>query len=235
MRGAIESQANVVFPGNDYVYGPFQKIPTPEDHPLAATTKKGRLRIALEKKLMDAHNNGKLKTVIPRFPDYYGPNVTNNLMKPIFMVALSGEKASWIGNLDVQHCFVFIEDAAAACIMLGETASAYGEVWHVPGAGPITGREFIDMAFKVADNKPDIGLLSENSIQAAGQMNPEVQELIELMYRFEEPLVLDGASFLLNFPCSSILPMRKGLERQSTGSVRLFTSRETQPQYSRGE
>jgi hypothetical protein len=28
----------------------------PEDHPLAATTKKGRLRIALEKKLMDAHN-----------------------------------------------------------------------------------------------------------------------------------------------------------------------------------
>jgi hypothetical protein len=40
---------------------------------------------------MDAHNNGKLKTVIPRFPDYYGPNVTNNLMKPIFMAALSGE------------------------------------------------------------------------------------------------------------------------------------------------
>jgi UDP-glucose 4-epimerase len=56
LAGAIESQANVVFPGNDYVYGPFQKIPTPEDHPLAATTKKGRLRIALEKKLMDAHN-----------------------------------------------------------------------------------------------------------------------------------------------------------------------------------
>jgi nucleoside-diphosphate-sugar epimerase len=101
--------------------------------------------------------------VIPRFPDYYGPNVTNNLMKPIFTAAVSGEKASWIGNLDVRHDFVFIGDAALACIMLGETASSYGEVWHVPGA-PITSREFIDLAFKAAGMKPNIGLLSERSI-----------------------------------------------------------------------
>jgi nucleoside-diphosphate-sugar epimerase len=213
LAGAIESQANVVFPGNDYVYGPFQKIPTPEDHPLAATTKKGRLRIALEKKLIDAHNNGKLKTVIPRFPDYYGPNVTNNLMKPIFLAAISGEKASWIGNLDVQHSFVFNEDAAAACIMLAETASAYGEVWHVPGAGPITGREFIDMAFKAAGKKPDIGLLSENAIRAAGQMNPEVRELIELMYKFEEPLVLDGSKFSTEFPSFKYTSHEEGIRK----------------------
>jgi nucleoside-diphosphate-sugar epimerase len=213
LAGAIESQANVVFPGNVYVYGPFQKIPTTEDHPLAATTKKGRLRIALEKKLMDAHNNGKIKTVIPRFPDYYGPNVTNNLMKPIFLAAISGEKASWIGNLDVQHCFVFIEDAAAACIMLGETASAYGEVWHVPGARPTTGREFIDIAFKAADNKPDIRLLGKNSIRVAGLMNPEVRELIELMYEFEEPYVLDGSKFSTKFPLFQYTTHEEGVRK----------------------
>jgi hypothetical protein len=52
--------------------------------------------------------------------------------------------------------------------MLGETASAYGEVWHVPGAGPITGREFIDMAFRAAGNKPNIGLLSGRMLCVAG-------------------------------------------------------------------
>ena len=78
-------------------------------------------------------------------------------MKPIFTAAVSGEKASWIGNLNIQHAFVFIEDAAAACIMLVETASSYGEVWHVPGAGPITGRKFIDMAFEAAGKKPNSG------------------------------------------------------------------------------
>ena len=182
LEGAIETQANVVFPGNVYVYGRFQKVPATEDHALAATAKKGKLRITLERKLMDAHSDGKVKVVIPRFPDYYGPNVTNKLMKPIFMAALSGKKAGWVGNLDVRHDLVFIEDAAATCIMLGETASAYGEVWHVPGEGSITGREFIDMAFRAAGNKPNIGLRSGRSIRVAGLINSDAREMIELMY-----------------------------------------------------
>ena len=60
--------------------------------------------------------------------------------------------------------------------MLGETASAYGEVWHVPGAGPITGREFIDMAFGLR-NKPNIGLLSGRSIWVAGLVNSDARKL----------------------------------------------------------
>jgi nucleoside-diphosphate-sugar epimerase len=213
LAGAIERQASVVFPGNVYVYGRFQRIPATEDHPLAATGKKGKLRIVLERKLMDAHNNGKVKVVIPRFPDYYGPNVTNKLMKPIFMAALSGKKASWIGNLDVRHDLVFIEDAAAACIMLGENASAHVEVWHVPGAGPITGREFIDMAFKAAGNKPNIGLLSGRSIRVAGLMNSDAREMIELMYEFEEPLVLDGSKFSTEFPLFKYTSYEEGIRK----------------------
>jgi hypothetical protein len=72
-------------------------------------------------------------------------------------------KIKRVGNLDVQDNFAFIEDAAAACSMLSETASSYGEVWHVPGAGPITGRGFIDLVFKAAGKKPNIGVLSEGA------------------------------------------------------------------------
>lgn len=162
---------------------------------------------------MDAHSDGKVKVVIPRFPDYYGPNVTNKLMKPIFMAALSGKKAGWVGNLDVRHDLVFIEDAAAACIMLGETASAYGEVWHVPGAGSITGREFIDMAFRAAGNKPNIGLLSGRSIRVAGLINSDAREMIELMYEFEEPLVLDGSKFSTKFPLFKYTSHEEGIRK----------------------
>jgi nucleoside-diphosphate-sugar epimerase len=213
LTGAIEKHASFVFPGNVYVYGRFQSIPATEDHPLAATAKKGKLRISLERKLMDAHNKGKVRVVIPRFPDYYGPNVTNKLMKPIFTAALSGKKARWIGNLDVRHDLVFIEDAAAACIMLSETASAYGEVWHVPGAGPITGREFIDMAFRAAGNKPNIGLLGGRSLRVAGLMNSDAREMIELMYEFEEPLVLDGSKFSTEFPLFKYTSHDEGIRK----------------------
>jgi nucleoside-diphosphate-sugar epimerase len=213
IAGAIETQASIVFPGNVYVYGHFQRVPASEDHPLAATSKKGKLRIALEKKLIDAHSNGKVKVVIPRFPDYYGPNVTNNLMKPIFTAAVAGEKANWIGKLDIEHDYVYVEDAASACTLLGETTSSYGEVWHVPGAGPITGREFIDMAFKAAGKKPNIGVLSERTIREAGQVDAEVQELIELMYEFEEPLVLDGSKFSSRFPLFKYTPHEEGVKK----------------------
>ena len=120
-------------------------------------------------------------------------------------------------QMHLQHDFVFIEDAATACIMLGETAGSYGEVWHVPGAGPITGRRLIDMAFKAAGKKPNIGVLSERMIREAGQLDAEVQELIELMYEFEEPLVLDGSKFPPNFLRSSILLTKKELKRQFSG------------------
>lgn len=210
---AIETQANVVFPGNVYVYGRFQRVPATEDHALAATGKKGKLRIALERKLMDAHSDSKVKVVIPRFPDYYGPNVTNKLMKPIVMAALSGKKARWVRNLNVRHDLVFIEDAAAACIMLGETPSAYGEVWHVPGAGPITGREFIDMAFRAAGNKPNIGLLSGRMLRIVGLVNSDAREMIELMYEFEEPLVLDGSKFSTEFPLFKYTSHEEGIRK----------------------
>jgi nucleoside-diphosphate-sugar epimerase len=211
LEGAMERQANVIFPGNVYVYGRFQTIPAKENHPQAATTKKGKLRIELERK--DEHSSGKVKVVIPRFPDYYGPNVTNKLMKPIFMAAISGEKASWIGNLDVQHNFVYIEDAASACTILGENTGSYGDVWHVPGAGPITGREFIDMAFKAAGKKPNIGVLSGYMIREVGQLDAEVRELIELMYEFEEPLVLDGSKFSPKFPSFRYTPHKEGIKK----------------------
>ena len=200
LAGAREAKARLVFPGNVYGYGPFQMIPATEDHPLAATSKKGQLRNAMERKLMDAHQAGDVRVVIPRFPDSYGPNVTNKLMAPIFEAALVGKKASWPGKLDVPHNLVYIDDAAAACVLLGTTESAYGQVWHVPGAGLLTGRQFIEMAFKAAGTKPNVGVMGRGFFRFVGLFVPDAREMIELMYEFEEPLVLDGNKFASAFP-----------------------------------
>lgn len=65
--------------------------------------------------------------VILRFPDYYGPNVTNPLMAPIFESALADKRAFWLGKLDLPHDLVYIDAAAAACALLAGTESAYGQ------------------------------------------------------------------------------------------------------------
>ncbi|HJU95269.1 MAG TPA: NAD-dependent epimerase/dehydratase family protein [Nitrososphaera sp.] len=211
LAGAKEAKATIVFPGNVYGYGRFQNIPATEDHPLAATSKKGKLRNSMERRLMDAHKAGDVSAVIPRFPDYYGPNVVNRLMAPIFENAIAGKKALWIGNLNVPHDLIYIEDAAAAAVLLAMNEDAYGQVWHVPGAGPLTGRQFIEMAFKAASTKPDIGLLTGGSLRFASLVNSDAREMRELLYEFEQPLVLDGTKFASAFPSFGYTPHEKAI------------------------
>ena len=208
-----EAKASIVFPGNVYGYGRFQHIPATEDHPLAATSKKGKLRNAIEDKVIDAHKSGEASVVIPRFPDYYGPNVVNRLIAPIFENAIAGRKAQWIGKLDVPHDLIYIEDAAAAAVLLAMNEDTHGQVWHVPGAGPLTGRQFIEMAFKAAGNKPDIGVLSGGSLRFASLVNSDAREMSELLYEFEQPLVLDGTKFASAFPSFRYTPHEEAIRQ----------------------
>src|SRR5215207_1072265 len=221
LAGAKEAEASVVFPGNVYGYGSFQNIPATEDHPLAATSKKGKLRNAIEGKVMNAHKSGDVSVVIPRFPDYYGPNVVNRLMGSIFENAISGKKAQWIGKLNVPHDLIYIEDAAAAAVLLAMNEDAYGQVWHVPGAGPLTGRQFIEMAFKAAGTKPDIGVLSGGFLRFASLINSDAHEMRELLYEFEESLVLDGTKFARAFPSFRYTPHEEAIRN----SVEWFRKR----------
>jgi nucleoside-diphosphate-sugar epimerase len=225
LAGAKEAKASIIFPGNVYGYGSFQNIPATEDHPLAATSKKGKLRNAIEGKLMNAHKAGDVSVVIPRFPDYYGPNVVNRLMGPIFESAIVGKRAQWIGNLNVPHDLIYIEDAAAAAVLLAMNEDAYGQVWHVPGAGPLTGRQFIEMAFKAADTKPDIGVLSGGFLRFASFINSDAREMRELLYEFEEPLVLDGTKFARAFPSFSYTPHEEAI----WNTVEWFRKRSVMP------
>jgi nucleoside-diphosphate-sugar epimerase len=213
LAGAKETKANVVFPGNVYGYVRFQKIPASEDHPLAATSKKGKLRNAIERKLMDAHKAGDVSVVIPRFPDYYGPNVVNRLIAPVFENAIAGKKAQWFGKLDVPHNLIYIEDAAAAAVLLATNEDTHGQVWHVPGAGPLTGRQFIEMAFKAASTKPDIVVLSGGSLRFASLVNSDAREMKELLYEFEEPWVLNGTKFASAFPSFRYTPHEEAVRK----------------------
>lgn len=195
-----EAGARLVFPSTVFGYGPLQTTPATEKHPLAATGKKGRLRNRLEEELMEAHHDGEVPVVIPRFPDFYGPFVLGPLMSPIFEAALAGKTAGWPGALDVPHDLVFVEDAARACIRLADTEDAYGRSWHVPGPGPITGGRFMEMVFNAAGKTPHVKLLSRRLFRLFGLLIPDAGEMTELMYLFEQPMILDGSDFAARFP-----------------------------------
>lgn len=201
VKAAQEHEAVLVFPGNVYGYGKFKRIPTPETHPLIATSRKGLLRNSLEQTLMNAHRAGQARVVIARLPDFFGPNVTNKLFgEMIFAAAVRGRKVKWVGRIDVPHDFVFIDDAAAACVLLGEREATWGESWHVPGAGPVTAREFLTEVCRAAAAPVRISALPSWVLSVVGFFDDEAREVAEISYLFTQPQVLDGGKFRAAFP-----------------------------------
>jgi nucleoside-diphosphate-sugar epimerase len=200
IAAAHENSARLVSPGNVYVYGPLQSIPAGEDHPLAATGEKGRLRIATQQMLLSAHRSGTVPVVIPRFPDTYGPGVLDRVCGELFHHAARGELTRWFGDPDVPRDLVFVEDAARACILLGGREEAFGQAWHVPGPGPLKARDFIRLVYSEAGHHCQMGRTSPLSVRLEAMFNHETRAFLEFRYLFEQPLVLDGSRFAAAFP-----------------------------------
>jgi nucleoside-diphosphate-sugar epimerase len=195
LAGAAAAGAKLVFADTLYAYGPPDG-PMTEDMPQRARGKKGRTRIEMAAAVLGAHAEGRLRCTIGRFSDYYGARGTNstvgdNIMKPV----VRGKRARWLGSLDQPHTLNYLEDMARALVTLGERNAADGEVWHLPAAEPLTGRQFLALVFEAAGHPPKVGVASRPMIRIAGLFNPLLRELNETLYQFERPFVSDASKF----------------------------------------
>jgi nucleoside-diphosphate-sugar epimerase len=195
LDGTADAGAKLVFADNLYVYGPPEG-PMTEETPQRAQGKKGRIRIEMAAAILRAHAEGRLRCTIGRSSDYYGPRGTtstvgDNLMKPL----LRGKRARWVGSLDQPHTLNYLEDMARALVTLGEREEADGQVWHLPAAEPLTGRQFLMLTYDAAGLPSKAGVASRPMIRLVGVFNPLVRELNETLYQFERPFVSDASKF----------------------------------------
>ncbi len=106
---------------------------------------------------MSTHRSGFAATVVARFPQMYGPSVTNALFDSVFQAVNSGRKAYWLGSLKVPRSYIYVGDAAASLVLLAESELGPGQTWDVAGPGPLTGRQFIEIAFETAGKEKKVG------------------------------------------------------------------------------
>jgi nucleoside-diphosphate-sugar epimerase len=212
IAGAAAAGAKLVFADNLYMYGKVTGLIT-EDLPYAATTRKGRVRARLADTLMAAHRAGVVRAAIGRASDFYGPGAVNSAAGDLTMrPLLEGKKAMWAGSLDVLHTLTYVDDFARGLITLGERDQALGQVWHIPGAAPLTGRQFLSLAFEVAGLPPKIGAYARPIMTAVSLFSPMVREVVEMLYQFEAPFVVDGSKFARTFGFSPATSHREALQ-----------------------
>src|SRR5439155_75363 len=82
---------------------------------------KGRVRLAVERRLLQAHQDGRVDLVLPRYPDVYGPGGMHDDVRPVFEGALTGRPCRWPLDADALHEFILNEDAAEAMLKLPAT------------------------------------------------------------------------------------------------------------------
>jgi nucleoside-diphosphate-sugar epimerase len=203
-EATAEAGAKLVFADNLYLYGPVDR-PMTEETPPAARTKKGRVRAQMAAELLAEHRKGRVRATIGRSSDYYGAWGPGSAVgERLFTAVLSGKKAQWFGSLDQPHTVGYLPDMARAFVVLGDREEADGKVWHTPAAPDLTGREFIELAARVAGTRAQPAVLGPGTVRALGLFIPILREFPEVMYQWERPFVSDASAFLAAFgPCTS--------------------------------
>ena len=128
--------------------------------------------------------------------DFYGPGVrTSAVGEQFFTAVVEGRRVPWLGKLDVPHSLSFVEDVAHGLLVLGTHEQALGQVWHLPAAQALTGRQYIALASEAAGVQARPLAVPGLLLRLLGLTNPVLCESVELLYEFNGPLLFDGSKY----------------------------------------
>ncbi len=187
--------ARLVVMDNVYMYGRPHGRPLTEDRAYDAHTRKGRVRAAMARDLMAAHDAGRVQVTVGRASDFFGPRAGAQSLIGDWVIppALAGKPASIMGDPDMPHTYTFIPDIGENLVALGDHDDALGRVWHRPSPETRTTRDVVALVFQAAGTTPRLKVTPAWQMRALGLVNRTVREINEMRYEFDEPFVVDAS------------------------------------------
>lgn len=189
-------KAKLVFFDNVYAYG-LVKGWMKEDTLVNPVSKKGEVRAQIAQMIMNEVERGSLDAMIARAADFYGPNTPLSFATvTVFQNLNRGKKAQWFIDANKKHSMTYTPDAGKATAILGNSSSAYNQIWHLPtDKNALTGKEFIELTAKAFGVEPRYTVLKKWMIQVVGTFIPVVKESIEMLYQNEHDYLFESTKF----------------------------------------
>ncbi|MFC1997687.1 NAD-dependent epimerase/dehydratase family protein [Chloroflexota bacterium] len=197
--------AKLVFIDNIYMYDPDYLGSMTEETPIRPVSNKGAVRSQIAQMIMNEVQSGNLEALIARCADYYGPSIQNTsmLIETVFKNLHNGKKANWLSSTGYRHSFTFTPDAGKATALLGNTADAYNQVWHLPTApNAFTGKEMIEAIANEMGVQPGVQVAPKFMVRLLGLFNPIMKETVEMMYQYDRDYIFDSSKFEKRFDYS---------------------------------
>ncbi|GAA2939218.1 MULTISPECIES: NAD-dependent epimerase/dehydratase family protein [Streptomyces] len=189
-----EAGARLVVLDTIYPYGETHGAVMTEETPWRATTRKGLMRAELDALYLAAHAEGRVRVVLGRAADFFGPGVLNSTLGgAVFPAALTGGEVPGIGDIDLPHSYTYIRDVARGLATLAEHPDADGRVWHLPTAPALTTRQVFAMIEERTGRPLDITTIREP--RPFGPFDEVfMAEYAEMFYQHTEGQTVDSSA-----------------------------------------
>lgn len=201
VNSCIRNQTKLVFFDNVYAIGGDYVKHINESSPISPVSKKGEVRAAVDKYILENIEKGKLEAIIARAPDFFGPIKQNSmLMILVYDNLVKGKKAQWLSNAKVVHSMGYTPDLAKGTAMLGNASDAYNQIWNLPvDKKALTGEEWIKLFSRELNTTDKYQVLPGWLLKTLGIFVPVLDELYEMRYQFDRDYYFDSSKFIERF------------------------------------
>lgn len=211
---------NLVFLDNIYMLSEASMPAMTETSPMQPSSRKGKIRAAVDQLILDAMAGGRIKACIARSADFYGYMSPNKslLLDLVIRRMCAGKRPQWMYTTARKHAFSYTPDIGRALAILGQSDRAWGEIWNVPTAPALTLEAIIGLLNEELGTALEAQVMSEGLMKLLRLFIPALAEMKELKYQLTSDYVLDSSKFETAFTFRPT-PMREGL-RQVIAEIR---------------
>jgi len=195
INAAKENNARLVFFDNVYMYG-LVKGPMLESTTYNPLSVKGEVRAKVATQLMNEVKAGNLQATIARAADFYGAESMNSFLdKMVLSKYAKGERAMWLGKPDTLHSFTYVLDAGKAMYLLGQRPEADNQIWHLPTAPALRGKQIMEIAAGIFNTNPRFMKVNKLMLQLLGIFDKVTAGAIEMYYQYDHDYIFDSTKF----------------------------------------
>ncbi len=188
--------ATHLFPGNVYNYG--REIPAVADQttPFFPTTRKGAIRIEMEKHFAQAAERDGVQTLILRAGDFYGGDGSGSWFDLMIAAKLAKGTFTWPGPMALPHAWAYLPDLGEGFVALAEKRADLPVFDQFTFAGhTLSGDDMLAHVETATGRHYKRAGVPWILLKAGGLFVPMWREVHEMSYLWFTPHRLDDAHF----------------------------------------
>lgn len=199
IAAAAKQGATIVLPGTVYNYGPDAFPVLFEDALQRPLTRKGKIRVGMERLLREASERGNVRVIVVRAGDFFGPGARNNwLSQGMIEPGRVPAEVKLPSTPGVGHQYAYLPDVAATMISLlkkREQLPAFAN-FHMAGYWDRDGSELGQAIQRVVTahgaKAPKLKAFPWWQIRFAAPFNETLREMMEMRYLWQRPVRMDN-------------------------------------------